>query len=264
MMKNYFENETTILPFDKVLSIHKNKDSLYICIGFDNGNGIGSSFPIDQLVDYKAWLDANGKSLEKETYEYVIDNGQNELNQSEMQTSFQSNSQEILTSCSCSEKENNLEKFRNNPELVDVFNNLPIQKANNSNTTINVTILTKKQKDNLREMFQKEIAKYQNIDMILIDDSLVETVWDNALYWIETNLKQNSSNHLPEVGKTILSREQVNKIIDVFSGWCGCCSHKTLTMSEEPCLNCIDDEKATKFELSDDFVKEINELIKEK
>ena len=63
-MKNYFENETTILPFDKVRSIHKNKDSLYVCIGFDKGNGIGSAFPLDQLTNYKEYIDGQIENIE--------------------------------------------------------------------------------------------------------------------------------------------------------------------------------------------------------
>ena len=140
MMKNYFENETTILPFDKVLSIHKNKDSLYICIGFDKGNGIGSSFPIDQLANYKLWLGS------------------------------QSNPSETPTSCSCSEK-------------------------------------------------------------------------------------ANDSNHLPDVGKMVLSRDILQKIVDKVG-----CRYCTVDHLSQHCKNCY---SYSNIKISDDFVKEINELTEE-
>ena len=70
MMKNYFESGKCIVPFDKVINIDiTKKNEITVFTGFH----IYVIFPIEQLDDYKQWLDNQspdaGKMVEQSSSE---------------------------------------------------------------------------------------------------------------------------------------------------------------------------------------------------
>lgn len=290
-MKNYFENETLILPFSSVkfLSIELNKKRVKAFYG--KGREQYYNFHITQLANYKAWLDAQANTSEIQTSSEKTVDKNFVYNKAVCEVCIWNHPtrsgyyNDKCMACrnydnfknTCSEKANDLEKFRNNPELVNIFNNLPTGKANDSDHPKNSALQMIKEMQVIKQSNGVEIPqikwliecwesvqgrKFESLTSDEIEDFLHDClgILDYAGALNNIN-KGDLGNRLPDAGKTILTKEDVKKLNDQRIGSCSTCSNSdldnTCLIGGKEVLVCCE------YEPTDEFVKKINDLINE-
>ena len=68
-MKNYFESQTHIVPFVKVIDVYIDKDDNIIQVTISNDTSV--QFPIEQVYDYVAWLESQQENVLLNVFENI-------------------------------------------------------------------------------------------------------------------------------------------------------------------------------------------------
>jgi hypothetical protein len=108
------------------------------------------------------------------------------------------------------------------------------------------------------------MQSYFNIDM---DKSEYSDFLDDYITWLESQNpeqansqeKHTDSDHLPDVGKKVLTQKQINEIIQCAN--CKVCLHDNLRPEEYPCSDCDDFDR---FNAELEYINKVNKLLEGK